>query len=494
MSQDAVRYEFPPPEHKRLLGPFTAGQLGIALAALFVAVFVIARPDPTVPRLALAAGLVVAVVVPVAVPWHGRVVTEWLPIAVGYGRARRSGQTDYRSPAARQGTAAAGRVVLPAEIGAVEFLAHPHNGGLIGVAVDRGSGLYTGVLEVECPSFLLEDSARQQELMARWGGLLARLGHSGTHVHRLQWVVRTVPDDGNGIRTYLQQARARDLDQASAVVRSYLELVRMSGPACSEHTALLAVQISSRHVVRAIRAAGGGDRGACAVLAETMATIAGGLDGCDIGVRRRLGVREYQGMLRIAFDSNALADLNVLANLHPEREWGSDAAWPYATEERWGYYRTADHAWHRCFDLVLPAGEVPGDWFVPMILEGDVTRTISMTLKTVPRQEATRGVKRSLTSLQAEEERKRKLGQLHTAEDDKRQTAAERRMWELADGHGETVFAVTVTVTAPDLVTLERACTSMDHVAGQSLCELRLIEGQQAAAFTWALPLGRGLE
>jgi hypothetical protein len=49
-------------------------------------------------------------------------------------------------------------------------------------------------------------------------------------------------------------------------------------------------------------------------------------------------------------------------------------------------------------------------------------------------------------------------------------------------------------VTAPDLATLDRACRSVEHVAGQSYCELRLLEGQQAAAFTWALPLARGLE
>jgi hypothetical protein len=66
MSDDAVGFEFPPPKHKHLLGPFTAGQIAIALAVLFVAVFVIARPNPTVPRLAVAASLVVAVVVPVA--------------------------------------------------------------------------------------------------------------------------------------------------------------------------------------------------------------------------------------------------------------------------------------------------------------------------------------------------------------------------------------------------------------------------------------------
>jgi len=490
----AVRYEFPPPEHKHVFGPWTAGQLTIAMAVLGAAVFGIVRPDPSLPRVMLAAGVAVAVLVPVAVPWRGRAVTEWAPIAWAYGRARLTGRTDYRSAAPRLGTAAAGRVVLPAEVGDVEFLAHPHDGAVLGVAVDRRAGLYTGVLEVDSPSFLLEDPQRQEELMARWGGVLARLATGGTHVHRLQWVVRTVPDDGNGIRNYFKRARARDLDQASAVVRSYLELVRTAGPASSGHTTLLVVQVSSRHSVRAIRAAGGGDPGACAVLAEALQTLADSLDGMDVAVRRLLGPRQYQGVIRTAFDPDALADLNVLANLHPDREWGSDAPWPYATQERWGCYRTADRAWHRCFDLVLPMTDVPADWFVPLMLGGDVSRTISATFKGVPRQQANREVKRALTQSQAEQQRKQQLRQLPTVEDEKRETAAARRMRELADGHADMVYAITVTVTAPDRATLDRACRSVDAVAGQSWCELRLLEGQQAAAFTWALPLGRGLE
>ena len=431
-----------------MLGPFTAGQLVIVLLVALLGVFGIARPNPTVPGIALAAGLLVAVGVPVLVPWRGRVVTEWAPIALGYAVARLSGRADFRSAAPRRGTAGAGRLALPPEVGDVEFLTHPHDGGLLGVAVDRRTGVYTGVLEVQAPSFLLEDTPRQEELLARWGGVLARLANAGTEVHRLQWLVRTVPDDGNGIRAYLQRACARDLDQASAVIRSYLELVRLSGPASSEHTTLLVVSSPAAPQPGRSAPPAAATR-APAPLAQAMEQLAEGLDGLDVAVRRWLGVREYQGLVRTAFDPEALADLNVLASLHPEREWGSDAPWPYATEERWSYYRTADRAWHRSFDLVLPMTDVPADWFVPMLLEGDVTRTVSMTLKGVPRQQANRQVRRALTHLQAEEERK--LGQLHTAEDDKRQTAAERRMRELADGHAVLVCAVTVTVTAPDL-------------------------------------------
>jgi hypothetical protein len=178
--REGLRYQFPPPEHKHVLGPFTAGQLVIALLVALLGVFGIARPNPTVPGIALAAGLLVAVGVPVLVPWRGRVVTEWAPIALGYAAARLFGRADFRSAAPRLGTAGAGRLALPPEVGDVEFLTHPHNGGLLGVAVDRRTGVYTGVLELQAPSFLLEDPPRQEELLARWGGVLARLADAGT--------------------------------------------------------------------------------------------------------------------------------------------------------------------------------------------------------------------------------------------------------------------------------------------------------------------------
>jgi len=166
-----------------------------------------------------------------------------------------------------------------------------------------------------------------------------------------------------------------------------------------------------------------------------------------------------------------------------------------ATEERWGYYRTADRAWHRSFTIALPLSEVPADWFVPVILgDSPVCRTVAMTVEPVSHRQANREAARTLTRLMAEEERKQRLGQVRTAHDAKQETAALRRMEELADGHADVVYAVTVTVTAPDLAALDQACQSVDHVVGMASCELRQLEGQQAQAFTWTLPLARGLD
>jgi hypothetical protein len=119
---------------------------------------------------------------------------------------------------------------------------------------------------------------------------------------------------------------------------------------------------------------------------------------------------------------------------------------------------------------------------------------VAITFKGVPRHQANRRVTRALTGLRAEEQRKRRLGQLSTAQDEHREEAALDRMHELAEGHGEVVYAVTVAVTAPDLDSLEADCETVRHAAGLAGCELRSLEGQQAQAFGWTLPLARGVE
>ncbi|MGH9057686.1 MAG: SCO6880 family protein, partial [Acidimicrobiales bacterium] len=68
-----------------------------------------------------------------------------------------------------------------------------------------------------------------------------------------------------------------------------------------------------------------------------------------------------------------------------------------------------------------------------------------------------------------------------------------RRESELADGHGEYRFSGFVTVTAPDRAALDAACIEAEHSAQASHLELRRLYGRQAEAFTWTLPLARGL-
>jgi hypothetical protein len=491
---EPVRYLFPPPEHHRVLGPLTAGQLAVLGVAAMVAVFGIVGASPTpggvvagLVLLSLAAGVVL-------VPVHGRVMTGWLPLLLRYGLARRRGDTDFRAatPLHRHTNK---RGSLPAELGALQLLAQPWQEQVVGVVVDRAAGAYSAALEVEGPPFLLEPTQVQEQLLGRWGAMLARLAGPGSQLRRLQWIVRATPDDAAGLLRELRQARPQDVGGAAELVRSYVAVLATAATGATRHRMLVVAQLSAQQSARAIRQAGGGDQGACTVLATSLSALGSQLADLGVQVRRLLDPRSYQGVIRAALDPAAQVGLDAVARLQPDKGWGSDWPWPLATEERWGYYRTADRAWHRSFTLALPLGEVTADWLAPIMLgDGPVCRTIAMTVQPIGRQQATREVNRTLTRLVAQDEHKQRLGQLHTAQDAKREAAAVRRMEELAHGHADVIYAVTVTVTAPDLATLEQACQSVDHMVGMAGCELRQLEGQQAQAFTWTLPLARGLD
>jgi ABC-type multidrug transport system permease subunit len=84
--REALRYEFPPPEHKHLLGPFTTGQIVITLVTLLVAVFGIALADTA--RNCFVVLLMVAVGYAVGFRFHAgpaaALAALVLPLAVGY--------------------------------------------------------------------------------------------------------------------------------------------------------------------------------------------------------------------------------------------------------------------------------------------------------------------------------------------------------------------------------------------------------------------------
>jgi hypothetical protein len=492
MSQP-LRYLFPPPARKRVLGPFTAGQLTAIGVVAVVAVFGVARTNPTPGGIVAAVVLLGLAAVVVMAPVHGRTLTEWAPLTLRYGLGWLRGRTDFRARAPLHGRIGE-RLRLPAELGDLEVIAHPWQEQVLGVVVDRAAGLYTAALEVRGPQFLLESTGRQEELLGLWGGVLARLAGPG-EVHRLQWILRTSLDDPAALVKDLEKSPTGDVATAAELVRSYLALLATAASGARRHLTLVVMRVSAQRSARAIRQAGGGDHGACTVLAQSLDALTRELTDLGAEVACPLDPHSYRGIIRVAFDPAAQAELDTLARADPERGWGSDWPWPMATEERWAHYRTADRAWHRSFTLALPLGEVPADWLAPMLLgDSAVTHTVAMTVQPVPRPQANREATRSLTRLLAEDERKQRFGQVQTAEDAKQESAAVRRMEELADGHADVLYAVTVTVTAPDLEALDLACQSVDHVAGMASCELRQLEGQQARAFTWTLPLARGLD
>jgi hypothetical protein len=85
------------------------------------------------------------------------------------------------------------------------------------------------------------------------------------------------------------------------------------------------------------------------------------------------------------------------------------------------------------------------------------------------------------------------MGFMDTARRRRQTEAVARREEELADGHAAVRFAGYVTVSARTLDALDHDCSEIEHAAQMARLELLRLYGQQEEAFTYTLPLCRGL-
>jgi hypothetical protein len=106
---------------------------------------------------------------------------------------------------------------------------------------------------------------------------------------------------------------------------------------------------------------------------------------------------------------------------------------------------------------------------------------------------AHREVEQAVLKGAADDELRSRAGFASTARRRRAQETASRREQELADGHADYRLAGYLTVTAGSLEELEASCGEVEQAAQQCSLELRRLDGQQDVAFTWTLPLARGL-
>ncbi|MDE3087281.1 MAG: hypothetical protein KGJ77_11010, partial [Acidobacteriota bacterium] len=243
--REAVRYRFGPLERRGLVAGWRGGQIGVVAAGLLVAV-VLMRGHPS-PAGAVGALVVVTAAVAVATwPLAGRTAEEWAPDAVRHATRRRRARVSGSSPFT-------GVQLLRLDDGTTEAA----------VVHDPSRRRYTAVLRAWAPGFVLAGTAEQEGRVAAWSTVLASLARQGGALHRLQWVARCLPDDGTAVRHHF--AAASVLDASSAAARSYRALLDTEAGGARGHEVLLALSVDAGRSARAVRASGGGHRGACAV-------------------------------------------------------------------------------------------------------------------------------------------------------------------------------------------------------------------------------------
>jgi hypothetical protein len=163
-----------------------------------------------------------------------------------------------------------------------------------------------------------------------------------------------------------------------------------------------------------------------------------------------------------------------------------------ATDESWSALR-ADGSWHATYWISeWPRLDVSPDFLSPLLL-GEGRRTVSVVMAPVPGDRAAREARAARAADVADDELRTRAGFLPSARRGREAEGVLRRETELADGHSEYRFAGYVTVSADSREDLEAQCVETQQAAGRAHLQLCRLYGRQAEAFTWTLPLGRGL-
>jgi hypothetical protein len=481
-----ARYRFGPLERRGLVAGWRGGQIAAVAVGLVAAVGVL-RGHPSPAGAALAFVAVAAGVATATWPMGGRTAEQWVPDAVRHVDAlRRQRKVPGRTPFSTLR-------FLDVDMGP----GRRARGGRAGVIHDVAARTYTAVLEVSGPGFVLLGAADKVRRVAGWSGVLASLAREGTAVHRVQWIERSFPDDGAEIRDHLDASAV--LDDDSLPHRSYSALFDDEIATVHRHEVLLAVTVHGGKSARAVRAAGGGQRGACAVLLREVASVARRLGEAGLDVAGVLTPATLADAVRRGFDADTgerrSSDRRILGRDETAPATAVPSSWPgpMGLITEWGLVRI-DATWHTTYWIAeWPRADVDADFLGPLLLATDIRRAVSVVMQPVGPLRAARQIEQARTADIADAELRRRGGFLATVRRRREEEVLVQREGELADGHGSFRFSGYVTVSATDTDALDMACGRLEQTAGQAGLELRRCYGDQAVAFTCTLPLGRGL-
>ncbi|WP_141013680.1 SCO6880 family protein [Nocardioides sambongensis] len=410
----------------------------------------------------------------------GRTLVEWVPVAGRWVRRWLAGQLIYRRRLLRPRPA--GTLALPGDAARLRQWLDPETNAVM--VHDPHAATLTAVIAVAHPAFILLDPAEQERRVLGWGRVLATACRSG-RIASFQVLERTLPDSGKGLAEWWDQHGIQD---KSWVSTTYGELVERAGPAGERHASTISITLDMKAGGRAIRAAGGGNSGAAAVLRQEMTTLEAALRSADLAPTDWLGSGELALLLRSAYDPAVAGALDRHGNL------GHDlaTAGPVAVNEQWGSLRS-DSA-HHCVLWISewPRSPVFPGFLAPVLLSSGIRRTFTLLYTPLRADHAARDIRRKKTEYISDAAQRQRMGQIEDAQQSAEYNDVLQQEADLTAGHGLLRVTGLITVSAKDPDELERNVAAIEQAAIQASCETRRLWGQQAQAFaTAALPLCR---
>ena len=413
------------------------------------------------------------------VPVGGRKLIDWTPILTRWWTRSLKGQTMYRKRLLKPRPV--GTLALPGDAAALRQYTDPSSGAVM--IHDPHEATLAAVIEVQHPSFVLLDPLEQERRVQAWGRVLATCCRSG-RIARIQVLERTLPDSGTGLQDWWASQGREDGVWTANI---YRELIDRAGPASEKHASTITIALDLKTAARAIRAAGGGMKGAAAVLAGEMHTLATALRTAELNPGHWLTSDEIAAMLRSAYDPAVAASLDSRKG----RRELADAG-PLAVRETWNTLQT-DSAHHAVLWVSQwPRAQVFPGFLSPILLSCGIRRAFTIIAQPMRSDAAARDIRRKKTEHVANAAQRAKIGQIEDANVTAEYADVLAQEADLTIGHGIIRYTGLIALSATDAEELAAAIAAIEQAAIQASCETRLLVGQQARAFTAAaLPLAR---
>jgi len=498
--QDAHLYGGWQPERSSYLGELSLGGLVLVAGAGLAVMVPVYLHDWAGEFIAAPVALVLLGLVYVRV--HALSGIEWLNLAVRHqlnvARRRNVFLSGVFAPRRSDGTQP---MDLPGVLARMRILSVPTGAGEeIGVIFDPRNNHYSAVMEIRFPGLALVDTNRANARVGAWGAFLRGHCVEGGPIVRIAVHDRSLPDDGTALMAWT--AQHMDPSAPQQVRDLVADLTADAAPVAAARRTYLTITLSATRARLAIKGAGGGELGACAVLVRELLAMQSGIAGADIEVVRHLTSRQLAEVIRTGYDPHAVATLAAHEAAAKAPGWtglapgvDEELAGPAAAESYWSRYRhdgatsLTYHVWR------WPEGRVYASVLQPLLSPGgDATRSFTMTYECLSPRTARTVLRRERTKRDVKRRVRAQGGKIESLDERQDLANAQEQDHARVAGHGIVRFTGLITVTVTDPSQLDTACSQMLKDAASSGVVLRELYAAQDAGFAaGALPLGQGL-
>lgn len=434
----------------------------------------------------------------------GRTLDEWSITVASYSMLKLRRKTEFLSGAFTPGRGIEPpRMDLPGVLAPLRILtAQDGIGRDIAVLHHPHARTFTAVAAIDSAGLGLLDPDRAEAMVHAWGEVLASLCTEDQPIARVQFVSRTVPQSAAALRSW----HTDHLDPAAplASVMANEALLAATAPATCRRQTWLTVTLDSRRTATAIRAAGGGESGACRMLEQQARALRPLLAGAGITVSHWLDVSELSEVIRTGFDPHASAVLDqrraavISQSTYDETAQASvgldpSLAGPAAAHASWSSYRHDDafsvsyaiHAW--------PLSPVYATALAALLADATHRRSFSFVIEPLGPRAAQKAVMVERTKREVSLRLRARTGQAVSATEQVALDRAAAQDTEHAHGSGLARFTGYLTVTVDQSDQLADACAQAEAGAALVGIELRRMFGAQDTGFAMTLPVGLGL-